>query len=269
LITLKKLVTLPLHTRYRKFTRLFHEVSLQALAGIEPDRNYLGGLCELICQDSIAIIGNVELQQACSKLKMDMSTIELTSLAWRCSDISHLLLTLLGKDQSDWDFFDRDSGILDPSHRTVLPHTVVVDRIRSPFNLGSLFRTADSFGVDSMLLVSPATSPNHPRSIRTARGCIDTVPWEELPLAQIQERIRLRPVFALELGGQDLDAFEFPRDAVVVVGSEELGVSPELLAIADSSLGRVSIPLAGSKGSLNVSVAFGIIMQAWFSYSLR
>ncbi len=269
MITLKKLVTLPEKARYRKYTRLFHETSLQALAGVEPDRNYLWGLCELICQDSNGPVAGATLQQTCCKLKDDVLTMELPLLAWQCSDISHLILALLGKDQSDWDFLDRNSGILDSSHRTVLPHTVVVDRIRSPFNLGSLFRTADSFGVDSMFLVSPATSPIHPRCIRTARGCTDTVPWEELPLVQIQERIRLRPVFALELGGKDLDSFEFPKDAVVVVGSEELGVSPELLAVADSSLGRVSIPLAGTKGSLNVSVAFGIIMQAWFSHSLR
>ncbi len=51
-----------------------------------------------------------------------------------------------------------------------------------------------------------------------------------------------------------------------MVGSEELGVSPELLALADASLGRVSIPLAGTKGSLNVSVAAGILLHTWFSY---
>jgi TrmH family RNA methyltransferase len=51
----------------------------------------------------------------------------------------------------------------------------------------------------------------------------------------------------------------------MIVGSEELGVSSEMLAIADRSLGRVSIPLAGAKGSLNVSVAFGIVMHLWYT----
>jgi TrmH family RNA methyltransferase len=49
----------------------------------------------------------------------------------------------------------------------------------------------------------------------------------------------------------------------MIVGSEELGVSPQALAAADASLGRVSIPTWGAKGSLNVSVAFGIALQAW------
>ena len=49
----------------------------------------------------------------------------------------------------------------------------------------------------------------------------------------------------------------------MIIGSEELGVSPNALARADASLGRVSIPILGAKGSLNVSVAFGIAMHAW------
>jgi TrmH family RNA methyltransferase len=49
----------------------------------------------------------------------------------------------------------------------------------------------------------------------------------------------------------------------MIAGSEELGVSPEALAAVDASLGRVSIPSFGVKGSLNVSTAFGIAMQAW------
>jgi len=49
----------------------------------------------------------------------------------------------------------------------------------------------------------------------------------------------------------------------MVIGSEEMGVSPQALSAADASLGRVSIPCYGAKGSLNVSVAFGIAVQAW------
>ncbi|GHU63326.1 hypothetical protein FACS189445_6570 [Spirochaetia bacterium] len=49
----------------------------------------------------------------------------------------------------------------------------------------------------------------------------------------------------------------------MILGSEELGVSPQALAAADASLGRLSIPTYGAKGSLNVSVAFGIALQAW------
>ena len=68
-------------------------------------------------------------------------------------------------------------------------------------------------------------------------------------------------VFALELGGVPLDEFDFPERGIVVVGSEELGVSPA--ALERCGAGRVSIPMVGAKGSLNAGVAFGILLCAW------
>ena len=86
------------------------------------------------------------------------------------------------------------------------------------------------------------------------------LPWE---VAELQTLAGIQWVFALETGGTPLLDFAFPPQGVVILGSEELGVSPEGLALAERGLGRVSIPLAGAKRSLNVSVAFGILMQAW------
>jgi RNA methyltransferase, TrmH family len=265
LITLKKLGTLSSGTRFRKCGRLFHQAALDCLSGIEPDRKYLAGLITLVSQDAAGILGDA-IPQACILFAHDLTSLSRAECAFRCDDLSHLLLSQLGEDQADWDFVERDSKVLDSSKRLVLPHTMVIDRVRSPFNIGSLFRAADSFGVDQILLVSPATDPRHPRSLRTARGCVDTVPWEELPIEALRERIDGRPVFALELGGVGIGSFFFPMDGVVVVGSEELGVSPDLLSLADGSLGRVTIPLAGTKGSLNVSVAAGILLHTWFSF---
>ena len=69
--------------------------------------------------------------------------------------------------------------------------------------------------------------------------------------------------FALELGGTPLGEFRFPQRGMMLVGSEELGLSPQSLALAASRAGRVSIPMAGAKRSLNVAVAVGIVLQAW------
>jgi len=111
-------------------------------------------------------------------------------------------------------------------------------------------------------------------------GCVDMLPWERFsanpftdPLTgPFTDPARNKdavfsfsdgPFFALETGGTPLADFSFPSRGIIIAGSEELGVSPEALAAADGSLGRVSIPSYGAKGSLNVSVAFGIVMQAW------
>ena len=103
--------------------------------------------------------------------------------------------------------------------------------------------------------------------MKTARGCTQTVPWRELDESQTLELLKDTPVFALELGGTPISEFPVPNKGTVIIGSEELGVSPGLLDLADRSLGRVSIPLFGSKGSLNVSVAFGILMHQWHGHA--
>lgn len=98
-------------------------------------------------------------------------------------------------------------------------------------------------------------------------GCTEIIPWEKQDLfseyADKAPPADNLPVFALETGGVPLAEFPFPRRGVMIAGSEELGVSPRALASADASLGRVSIPIYGTKASLNVSVAFGIALQAW------
>jgi TrmH family RNA methyltransferase len=96
-------------------------------------------------------------------------------------------------------------------------------------------------------------------------GCVDVVSWEREDLFPLSGEPRELdcPVFALETGGVPLAQFKFPQRGILIAGSEELGVSPRALAAADASLGRVSIPCYGAKASLNVSVAFGIALQAW------
>jgi TrmH family RNA methyltransferase len=178
----------------------------------------------------------------------------------------HLLLTETGRSPADWDFFDTQ-GRLDPARRRPFPGmTVYLEDIRSPFNVGAMFRAAESFGAEKVFLSPFCADPHHPRAERSAMGCVDALPWErreffnglQLPPAGC-------PVFALETGGTALADFTFPRQGLLIAGSEELGVSPAALAAADASLGRVTIPCYGAKGSLNVSVAFGIVMQAWAS----
>jgi TrmH family RNA methyltransferase len=141
-----------------------------------------------------------------------------------------------------------------------------------------MFRTAESFGVEKIWLSPLCADPHHPRAERTAMGCVDALDWERLPADPCSEFKSIQnsdpnsalnpefikgPFFALETGGIPLAEFLFPKKGIMIVGSEELGVSPQALALADASLGRVSIPTFGAKGSLNASVAFGIAIQAY------
>jgi TrmH family RNA methyltransferase len=93
--------------------------------------------------------------------------------------------------------------------------------------------------------------------------------WERLPVDPFAALEG--PFFALETGGIAIADFPFPRRGIMIAGSEELGVSPRALAAADASLGRISIPTWGAKGSLNVSGGFrdchaglgGAVVDSW------
>jgi len=189
--------------------------------------------------------------------------------------VYHVLMAETGVYPADWDFIEQ-SGALDSAKRQPFAGMqVYLEDVRSPFNVGSIFRAAESFGVEKIWLSPLCADPRHKRAERTAMGCVAILPWERLSfdpfadaMTDVNEQLQpfsAGPFFALETGGTPLKDFSFPQQGILIAGSEELGVSPQALAAADASAGRVSIQSYGAKGSLNVSVAFGIVMQAWAS----
>ena len=173
--------------------------------------------------------------------------------------LRHALFAATGQAPADWDLIDPSTGMPDPLSRSVIPGIqVYLEDLRSPFNVGSIFRTADAFGVEALILSPSCADPRHPRALRSAMGAVDLLPWSRASLEGLAGDI---PLFALELGGEPMDSFPFPEKGTVILGSEELGISRE--ARDRCGLGRVSIPMSGAKGSLNVAVAFGILMYAW------
>ena len=135
---------------------------------------------------------------------------------------------------------------------------VYAEDIRSPFNIGSIFRTAEAMGAEKVFISPNCVDPEQPRAIRSGMGCIETLGWEQKTLDELPQDL---PVFVLETGGTPIEEFEFPEKGICIIGSEELGVSPQ--AIKRAEYGCVSIPMKGLKASLNVGVAFGILMQKW------
>jgi len=256
MITIKKLKTLNDDTRIRKATLLLKE-----LARMENvDVAYLKELL-LIIKDSS--FGSDERVLRISNVLINE---DIERRPFLLEDLHYRLLTLLGTQTADWDFTDEEAS-LDGKSRIIREFYVVIDRIRSPFNLGSIFRLADSFGVKKILIVEGGTDPTHQRCVKVSRGTTETVEYEVLNEEEVIELLRTThlPIFALESGGVDLNSFEFPPAGICIIGSEELGVSPDLLSLCDQSLGRVSISLGGTKGSLNVTSATAIMLQAWYS----
>lgn len=143
--------------------------------------------------------------------------------------------------------------------RSFFPQVYVyAEDIRSPFNIGSIFRTAEAMGAEKVFISPNCVSPEQPRAVRSGMGCIETLGWEQKTLEELPEDL---PVFVLETGGTPIEEFKFPEKGICIIGSEELGVSPQ--AIKRATYGCVTIPMKGLKASLNVGVAFGILMQKW------
>lgn len=146
------------------------------------------------------------------------------------------------------------------------PLVGLLENVRSLWNVGSIFRSADGAGVGRLLLCGFTGHPPRAEITKTALGAEEAVDWEywaspvEAARALREQGYRL---LALEQapGAVALSAVELEGPTAFVVGHEITGVSEELLAECD---GAFAIPMAGVKESLNVAVAFGIA-----AYGLR
>lgn len=145
-----------------------------------------------------------------------------------------------------------------------MPLTVVLDDVRSMYNVGSVLRSCDAFRVREVLLCGITAAPPHPEIHKTALGAEDSVDWRHCQSALEAVRGLQRrgvTVMAVEQceGSTMLDTFrpEPGREYAVVLGNEVKGVAQEVVDACD---GCLEIPQYGTKHSLNVSVTAGIVV---------
>lgn len=195
-----------------------------------------------------------------------------------CNLARNALLAILGTFPAEWDLIiaphktqlDTDGNTEAGASAGIVQKRdffegvyVYAEDIRSPFNLGSIFRSAEAMGAEKVLISPMCVPPDHPKAIRSGMGCIETLGYERMTLDELEDFSKKNdlPIFVLETGGPSINEFNFPKRGICIIGSEELGVSPE--ALKKATYGRVTIPMKGLKASLNVGVAYGILMQKW------
>ncbi len=186
-----------------------------------------------------------------------------------CNIARNNLLSIIGTFPAEWDLIiaphkapTDENGVV--KSRDFFPGVFVyAEDIRSPFNIGSIFRSAEAMGAEKVFISPRCVDPEHSKSLRSGMGCVETLGFERKSVDDLVAYSKENdiPIFVLETGGDEICDFKFPERGICVIGSEELGVSPEALKAA--TYGRVSIPMKGLKASLNVGVAFGILMQKW------
>ena len=156
-----------------------------------------------------------------------------------------------------------------------MPLIIVLDDVRSMYNVGSVFRTADAFRVEAIYLCGITAQPPHPEIHKTALGAEDTVAWQHFPTAlEAVETLKQKgyTVFSIEQceGSTMLSSLNpqllSPKQGswrgldskyAIVLGNEVKGVHQE---VVDASDGCIEIPQFGTKHSLNVSTTAGIVI---------
>jgi 23S rRNA (guanosine2251-2'-O)-methyltransferase len=142
------------------------------------------------------------------------------------------------------------------------PVVALLDNIRSAYNVGDMFRTADALALAQLHLVGITAFPPNGKLEKTALGTTGTVPWShDLRVFDAVARVRQEgySLVAIEMTPASENFFEWegPEKSCFIFGHEVLGVDRELLRQADSVL---HLPMAGYKNSLNVSSTFAIVM---------
>lgn len=143
-----------------------------------------------------------------------------------------------------------------------LPVSVLLDNVRSLYNVGSFFRTADAAGVEKLYLGGITGYPPKNQLTKTALGSEDRVPWKHSwDTASMVAELRGRQyeIVAVETTLTSVDLFEWqPRFPVCVIfGHEVDGIQPHVLEACDT---HVRIPMLGLKHSLNVATAGGVVI---------
>ena len=145
-----------------------------------------------------------------------------------------------------------------------IPVIAILENIRSAYNVGSVFRTADAFLIESIYICGYTATPPHKEITKTALDAQNSVDWQyfensKLAIADLKERDY--KVYAIEqvtnsLSLENLSTLN-PDKIAFVFGNEVSGIEQETIELCD---GCIEIPQFGMKHSLNISVAAGIVL---------
>ncbi|HET54765.1 MAG TPA: TrmH family RNA methyltransferase [Ignavibacteria bacterium] len=156
----------------------------------------------------------------------------------------------------------RNRSTLDTLHEVnKLPVVVVLDSIRSSYNVGSIFRTSDGAMIEKLVAAGYTPHPPKKEVLKTALGSQDSVDWEyaKNPVEIVNEyKSKGYKICALEQTNKSIAYHSLTKDVFplcLIIGNEITGVKQELIDLCDFS---IEIPQYGIKQSLNVAVAYGV-----------
>lgn len=141
------------------------------------------------------------------------------------------------------------------------PWIGILDNLRSPMNVGTIFRSADGFGTGELYLTGITPHPPNPKISRTALGAEEFVPYKYFPSTEeaiSHARSLGYSIIGLEVvePSKTLEELESISNCAFIFGNEEFGITESILSLCDDV---VRLPLVGKKNSLNVGNVFSIV----------
>lgn len=137
---------------------------------------------------------------------------------------------------------------------------LVLDGVQDPGNVGTVWRTADAFGADALILCNGCADPWNPKTVRSTMGAVFRLPVYECPLAEAADRLVQAgvPLYAAALRDDTVDVRSVSLErSAVIVGSEGRGVSRQALDLCEKT---VKIPMEERCESLNAAVAASVLL---------
>jgi 23S rRNA (guanosine2251-2'-O)-methyltransferase len=143
-----------------------------------------------------------------------------------------------------------------------IPIIVILENIRSAYNVGSVFRTADAFLVEAIYIVGYSAKPPHKEIKKTALGAEETIAWKHFAITtEAVDAVRSQgyAVYAVEQVEKSISLEKFHADGptAVIFGNEVSGVDQATIHLCD---GCIEIPQLGMKHSLNIATAAGVVL---------
>jgi TrmH family RNA methyltransferase len=142
---------------------------------------------------------------------------------------------------------------------------VALTGVQDPGNLGTILRTSDAVGAAGVILVGQTTDPYDPEAVRASMGAVFSQQVVRADLAHLREWTQARRVVIAgtsDAATADYQAITYPSPLLLIMGSEQHGLSPEEQALCDVV---VRVPMVGRSDSLNLAVATGVVLYEIFN----
>lgn len=137
---------------------------------------------------------------------------------------------------------------------------LVLDDIKDPGNLGTILRTADWFGINTILASENCVDFYNPKVIQASMGAVYRINYQQESLAKTLETLKKSgfKLVGADMNGKSLTGYTYPEKMALIMGSESHGISQSVRSVLDE---KITIPKFGETESLNVGIAAGIILS--------